>query len=129
MFQWNTIVDNCVTSGGVATLSCLPALLKNLINGLLVLAGAAAVIFVIFSGIRLITSGGDSKQVDSARQALSHALIGLILILLSFFIVNIISFITNASCINTFGFTNCAEKSNPNPTLSPGELRRMREGP
>lgn len=97
----------CVTDQGIATISCLPALLKSFINGLLSFAGAAAVFMVIYSGIKLITSGGDQKQVEGARQTLSYAIIGLIVILMSFFIINIISYFGNVKCITLFGFNNC----------------------
>jgi hypothetical protein len=46
-------------------------------------AGAAAVIVVIISGVRYITSGGDTAKVGSAKGALINAVIGLIVIVLA----------------------------------------------
>lgn len=105
--DWNSIVPNCVTQEGVAQLSCLPAVFKNAVNWALILAGTAAVFFIIFSGIKFITSGGDPKQVEGARKTATWAIIGLLIILFSFAIINIIGIITGATCINTFGFDNC----------------------
>lgn len=122
--EWNQIVPGCVTPEGAATLNCLPALFKNIIDWLLAFAGTAALFFIIFSGIRIITSGGDAKQLDEARKSLAFAVLGLILILLSFLIINLVSTVTGVDCIRKFGFTNCLQKA----PLTPGELRRLREG-
>ena len=98
---------DCVGSDGVATLSCIPIIFKNVINWALILAGTAAIFFIIFSGIKFITSGGDPKQVEGARKTATWAIIGLLIILFSFAIINIIGIITGATCINTFGFDTC----------------------
>lgn len=105
--DWNSIVKDCVTSEGVAQLTCLPAVFKNVLNWALILAGTVAVFFIIFSGIKFITSGGDPKQVEGARKTATWAIIGLLIILFSFAIINIIAGITGADCIKEFGFTNC----------------------
>ena len=48
-----------------------------------VVAGAAAVILIIISGIKFITSTGDSNSVQSARETIIYALIGLVVIVLA----------------------------------------------
>ena len=98
---------------GVATLNCLPNLFSNVLNALLAFSGVAALFFIILSGIKLTTSGGDPKQIEGARQTLTYAIIGLLVILLSFFIINLISTVTNVGCIKQFGFTNCEQSSSP----------------
>lgn len=95
--------------GGVVTLGCLIPLVINIINGLLMFAGAVGVIFFIFTGIRLVVSGGDAKQVEAARGSFFTTLIGLIIIFLSFAIINLVSAVTGVSCIHVFGFNNCLQ--------------------
>ena len=95
----------------VVTLGCLIPLLKNLIIALLIFAGAAAVIFFIFIGIRLVVSGGDAKQVEGARSAFFTTLIGLIVVFLAFAIISLIATVTNVKCIQLFGFDNCLQTS------------------
>lgn len=56
----------------------------------LVLIFVLALIFIIISGIKWITAGGDKTKVQSARGTLTYAIIGLVLALLSFFIVNFV---------------------------------------
>lgn len=62
----------------------------TLIQVMFVLAVIIALAFLIFGGIKWITSGGDSKNVDAARNMIVAALIGLAIVFLSFFILNIL---------------------------------------
>ncbi|HKC14928.1 MAG TPA: pilin [Patescibacteria group bacterium] len=103
-------LGNCLYNGpkgDVATLNCLPFLFRDIVGTLLTFAGAVALFLIIFSGIKFITSGGDAKQVEGARKTLTYAVLGLVVILLAAFVVNIVSDITNVPCIRTFGFGNC----------------------
>jgi hypothetical protein len=54
------------------------------------IAGIAAVIVIIVSGMRFITSGGDPAKAQAARGALIGALIGIVVIVLA---TTIISFV------------------------------------
>lgn len=49
-----------------------------------------AVILIIFSGIGLITSGGDSEKLASARKRLLYAVIGLVVVMGAFFITKVV---------------------------------------
>lgn len=94
---------DCIKEGA-ATLSCIPAVLQNILTWLFVFAGIAAVFFVVFAGIKFITSGGDAKQVEGARKTLTFAIIGLVIIILSYTILRLISVVTGVECILKFGF-------------------------
>jgi hypothetical protein len=107
--------DNCVNDAGVATLRCVPIVFQNVVTAALMFAGLAALFFIITSGYKFMTSGGDPKAVESARKTMIYAILGLVLILLSFAIVQFISVSTGVKCINSFGFDNCdTTESNPN---------------
>jgi uncharacterized membrane protein len=98
---------NCVQNG-VATLSCLPIVFGNIVDWAIALAGLTAVFFIIFSGIKFLTSGGDPKQVDGAKKTLTYAIAGLIIVFISFAIIKLIGTITGATCVSLpFGFNNC----------------------
>lgn len=92
---------------GIAKLGCLPFYLGNIINGLFAVSGIAAIILIIVSGIRLLLSGGDSEKVAKAKTSLFYSIIGFIIVLSSFLILRVISFITGAECINALGFDTC----------------------
>lgn len=49
-------------------------------------------IFVVIAGLKWMLSQGDKKAVDEARKTLTLAIGGLVLALLSFFIVNLIGY-------------------------------------
>lgn len=107
---WKEIIPGCIYQSGtqdVAQLSCLPAIFVNVLTFLFLLSGLAAVFMIILGGIKFLTSGGDPKQVEGARNTLTWAIVGLILILLSFTILNFIANITGATCIQFFGFDSC----------------------
>lgn len=91
----------------IAKLGCLPFYLGNIINGLFALSGIAAIIFIIISGIRLLLSGGDPMKVSKAKTSLYYSIIGFIIVLFSFMILRVISFITGAECINALGINTC----------------------
>lgn len=97
---------NCVQNG-VATLNCVPIVFQELINAILILAGVIALFMLIAGGIRFITSSGEKEAVESARKMITYAIIGLVIILLSFGIVNILGSLLGVSCISQFGFGNC----------------------
>ena len=92
---------------GVATLECLPEIFSRLVNWAFVLAGIVALFFIVYAGIKLINSGGDKAAVEEAKKTLTFAIIGLVIILLSAFIVKILAYITGVDCITSFGFNAC----------------------
>ena len=106
--DWNAIISSCYSGADkVATLKCIPAVFQNLVTAALLFAGVVALFFIIFGGIKLILSQGDPKQVEGAKHTLTYAILGLVLILLSFLILNFISYVTRIPCILKFGFENC----------------------
>jgi hypothetical protein len=52
-------------------------IIKTAIQILAFLIGIAAVIGILVSGFRIMTAGGDSQSVASARSALIYSLVGL----------------------------------------------------
>ena len=93
--MWGDCVQN-----GVATLACIPIVFNNIVDWAVALAGLTAVFFIIFAGIKFLTSGGDPKQVDGAKKTLTYAIAGLIIVFLAFAIITLIGTITGANCIS-----------------------------
>lgn len=94
--SWDGCVDPVT---GVATLACIPIVIKNVIIAALFFAGVISIVLIIYAGIKFISSRGDPTQVDAAKKTLTYAIIGLIIIFLSFFIVNVISNLTGVEQI------------------------------
>ena len=68
----------------------LPSFITNIVNILLFLAGAIAVIVIIIGGIRYVLSSGDSGQVQAAKNTILYAVIGLIVVIMAYAIVNFV---------------------------------------
>lgn len=108
--SWGNCVENVVVNGQtsqVPSLQCLPVVFSNVVTAALEFVGAVAVILLVYAGIRFITSGGDAKQVAGARQIITYAIIGLVLVLSSFAIIYLVSYLTGVKCITKLSFTDC----------------------
>jgi len=84
-------MDACfqtVSGVKVATLACVPCFIKAVINFGFALGAVVAVAFIIISGIRYITSNGDQVKIAKARQTITYAIVGLVIVVLSYAIVN-----------------------------------------
>jgi hypothetical protein len=94
-----TAWGNCVSPEGVATLRCIPVVLGNIINFLVLFAGIVCVFLIIYSGYKFITSEGDPERISMARKTLFYALGGFLFVLLSFFFLNIVAQFTGVQQI------------------------------
>lgn len=47
------------------------------------IAGIVAIIVIIFGGIRYATSGGDSSSVQSAKNTVQYAVVGLVVVIMA----------------------------------------------
>lgn len=64
------------------------ALIVNIVNFFLFFLGLIATIMIIYGGVTYITAGGEQDKVDSAKKIIMYAVVGIIVVLLSFAIVN-----------------------------------------
>ncbi len=62
----------------------------DIVNIFSLIVGITAIIMIIFSGFRYITSGGDSGKVGNAKNGLVYAIIGLIVVALAQVIVHFV---------------------------------------
>ena len=69
----------------------IATLLSTIIYWILGLSGAIAVLFLILGGLQYITSSGNKDKAEQAKQTILYAVIGLIVIALSFVIVAFVS--------------------------------------
>ncbi|HUC94597.1 MAG TPA: hypothetical protein VMR19_01140 [Candidatus Saccharimonadales bacterium] len=86
-----------ISPGGkynIATISNLSCLFSNLVTAILGLAGIALFVLLLVGGFKFITSGGDPKALEGAKGTITSAIIGLVVILVSYLILILISNIT-----------------------------------
>lgn len=65
--------------------------IRNIANVLLFVLGSIAVIMIIIGGIRYVASNGEQNQVSSAKNTILYAVIGVILSLAAYAIVNFVT--------------------------------------
>lgn len=77
-------------AGGNSDRDDLLELISNIINTLLFVVGITAVIIMVVSGLRFVTSEGDAQATNKARNTAVYAAVGLVVSVLSYAIVNFI---------------------------------------
>ena len=76
---------------GVGQVSTDPeSLVKKFVNIFLFAVGALSVIMLIWGGIRYTTSAGDSNKVQAAKNTVLYAIVGLVIAILAYAIVNMV---------------------------------------
>lgn len=73
-------------SGGLETSG--KAFIQLGYNYLFLAALVVAVIFILFSGIQFISSGGDAQKIQVAKKRLIYSIVGLVIVILAFVIVS-----------------------------------------
>ena len=73
--------DELFGTGGIFT---------TIINIILFIVGILSVIMLIYGGIRYATSAGESGRVTSAKNTVLYAIVGLIVAILAYAIVNFV---------------------------------------
>lgn len=65
-------------------------ILRNVINTLLFVGGIIAVVMIIVGGIRYVVSAGDSQSANTAKDTILYAVVGLVVAIMSYAIVNFV---------------------------------------
>lgn len=85
-------------TGSVSAENKVVAVINFLINLILYASGSVAVLMLVYGGVRLITSTGNTEQKDKAVAAIKWAGIGLFIVILAFALVtNVIDLIFRAT--------------------------------
>lgn len=106
-------IDPCA-EGQFSTLcdidsSSIGPVIQTIVTILLIAAVLIALFFLIWGGIRWITSGGDKGKVEEARKHIVAAIIGLIVAFLAYFILQLV-----------LGFFGLSINELTLPTITPG---------
>jgi hypothetical protein len=85
------LVENCPDQTGVRCAEeDISDIFVTILNWALGIAFVAAVIFLIYGGFRYILSGGNEEAAKTGRTAMFNALIGIVIVVLSYVIVQIV---------------------------------------
>jgi len=78
----------------------LGGLLSRAIPIVFAIAGVGLFVMILASGFQFLTSAGDAKKIEGAKQRLTNALVGFVLIFSAFWIVQIFGTIFGLDSIN-----------------------------
>jgi|GEM_PF-6922756 len=108
-FAWAATFDSNTGSAlGLGTVP-LDQVVRNIIRWALGFLGLIAVIMVIYGGFLWMTAAGNEQRIEKAKKIIMGAIIGLVIILLSFAIVQFVF----------FGVTNSTGNGNDNTNGGP----------
>jgi len=77
----------------------LGAIISALLPYLFVVAGLLLLLYLVFGGFSLLTSRGDPKAVQIAKERITFALVGFIVIFVSYWIVQFVGTILGIEAI------------------------------
>lgn len=78
----------------------LGAIVSELLLWVLSLAGIVAFIFLIIGGFKYLTAQGDSKAISSAQQTIFGAVIGLLIVFISYWVIKILETVLGIDIIS-----------------------------
>lgn len=110
-----TLGDPNNTSNGTGPLGLFRNLISTVI-GLMTLIAIIWFIFLLVSGaISYMSSGGDKNAVESAKKRISNALIGLVIVVISIFIIKLLGYLLGFQDILDFNamFITLSTRMNP----------------
>lgn len=82
--------------------STFGVLVTVIVKNAFVLAGVISFILLIFGGFGVIVGagGGDTKKLEQSKQTITYAVIGLIIVVTSYWIVQVIEKLTGLNLLN-----------------------------
>jgi len=83
-------IDAAHSDGTPSKLDGQGGTVTNIINAVLYVVGILAVVMVIVGGVKYTTSGGDSAAVTSAKNTILYGIVGLVIAILAYAIVNFV---------------------------------------
>ena len=84
------IEDGVDDAGGTGSGKDLGKAIKAVVNMLLFLLGAVAVVMIVIGGVKYTTSNGDASAVTSAKNTILYSVIGLVVAIMAYAIVNFV---------------------------------------
>jgi len=86
-YSWDQFLPGLVEPFGTDNLLDV---VSTIINLAFALAGIVAVVYLIMGGFNYVTAGGNPEAVEGAKTTLVNAIIGLVVILVSYLIIQFV---------------------------------------
>ena len=103
---WSTGIKSCTYGYGdaqdVATIQGIECLVGNILATAITIVGIAAFVMFLIGSFRYLTAGSNAKGVEGGKNAISFAILGIVVALASFLILRFISQFTGVTTILQF---------------------------
>lgn len=87
---YDDTAGTCNPAAGQKNLFGTGGLFEGITNTLIFIVGAISVVMLIIGGIRFVVSAGDANAVTAARNTILYAVVGIIVAILAFAVVNFV---------------------------------------
>lgn len=97
-------LGDCLTLKSGTVASQYPdagSLLNNIIPNVYVAAGVVIFFMILFGGYSILSGGSDSHKLDEGKKVITSAIIGLIVLFASYWIIQLIQVITGVPILNS----------------------------
>lgn len=110
ILEWGTRNPRCVETVSVgdgaevdvATIQGFECLLGNVLGAATTFIGLASFVMIIIGAFLYLTSGGNTKGTEAAKQTITYAIIGIVVSLMAYFILNFVAIFTGVRGILEF---------------------------
>ena len=102
--QWEHLLDpkgspTTDPNIGIPTLKSLETVFSNILNIAVALAGIVLFVMLIIGGLGYLTSAGEPEKVKKSGATLTWAIVGFVLLIVSWFILNLLGQFTGIDLI------------------------------
>ena len=92
----------------------------TLIQMVFIIAVLAALLYLIYGGFRWLISSGDKSNIGAAREHIVAAMVGLVIIFLSYFIINMLIYVFAGQNLSDLRFPSIAPCEGQTNGFCPG---------
>ena len=83
-------IDDIEVNPGTGYATDFGVMFSSILNVVMLIAAVLVFAFLIFGGIQWITAGGDKTKAEEARNKITSAVIGLVIVAASYALINLI---------------------------------------
>ena len=77
------------------------SLINNILPNVYIAAGIIIFFMIVFGGFTMIANAGDSHKMDDGKKIITSALVGLLVVFASYWIIQIIQVVTGLQILNS----------------------------
>lgn len=95
--QWNDLYE-----GDVASIKSLEGLFETVVKALVSLIGLTLFVVLLSGGFNYLFAGGDPKKMEKAKGTMSGAMLGIVIIVAAYLIIQLVAEFTGVDSILNF---------------------------